>query len=266
MSCRAVRRTFGWLVRAPDYIRTPANLQGHDVLADNKALGPQEVTGWWIGDLWQRGETVLLMSWIVWVIAAIVLHELGHGIAALWEGDSTPRDAGHMTINPIVHMGWASLIVFLIFGIAWGLMPVNPSRFRHGRRGWSIVAAAGPAVNLLLSATCIVVCALVVVYGPQQDPLAGNLRMFLLVGAWINLYLMFFNLLPVPPLDGATVLAGLSDGALRLYSKPGVQQFGLLVVFIVVFTSDLAPALLNHIQDFTVWSVHQIAFRLPTAS
>lgn len=224
------------------------------------------VTGWWIADLWQQGATVLLMSWIVWVIASIVLHELGHGIAALWEGDTTPRDMGHMTLNPIVHMGWVSLVVFLIFGIAWGLMPVNPSRFRHGRRGWSLVAAAGPAVNVILCALCIVACAAVIRYGPHDEPLAGNLRIFLLVGAWLNLYLMVFNLLPIPPLDGAAILSGFSDGALRFYSKPGVQQFGLLAVFIVFFSSDLGSRALDKIQDFTAWSVGQVALNLPSAS
>lgn len=224
------------------------------------------MTGWWIADLWQQGEKVLLVSWIAWVIGSIVLHELGHGVAALWEGDSTPRDTGHMTINPVVHMGWVSLVVFLIFGIAWGLMPVNPSRFRHGRRGWSIVAAAGPLVNLLLCIVCVVACALSVRYGPQTKPLAHNLQLFFLAGAWLNLYLMAFNLLPVPPLDGAAILSGLSQGALRLYSKPGVQQFGLLALFMVVFSADLASGAINRIQDLTMWSVQEVVRMLPSAS
>lgn len=221
------------------------------------------MTGWWISDLYQRGETVLLTSWLFWVIASIVLHELGHGVAALWEGDTTPRDSGHMTINPIVHMGWFSIFALMILGIAWGLMPVNPSRFRHRRRGWAIVAAAGPLVNLLLSALCIVACALAIRWGPQTAPLAENLRMFLIVGAWLNLYLMLFNLMPVPPLDGSMILSGFSDSALRFFSKPGVQQFGLLALFIVVFSTDLSSHAVNWIQEQTVWLVAIAASALP---
>lgn len=223
------------------------------------------MTGWWIADLWQRGDTVLLVSWLVWVIAAIVLHELGHGFAALWEGDTTPRDTGHLTINPIVHMGWFSIIALLIMGIAWGLMPVNPNRFRHGRRGWVIVAAAGPAVNLLLSMLCIVLCAVMIRYGPQTEPLAGNLQIFLVVGGWLNLYLMIFNLLPVPPLDGSMILSGFSNTALRFFSKPGVQQFGLLVLFLAVFSTDLASQAVDSIQTATAHAIGFVVVHLPAA-
>ena len=221
------------------------------------------MTGWWIGDLWQAGESVLLMSWLFWVVAAIVLHELGHGWAAMWEGDTTPRDSGHMTINPIVHMGWFSLVALLIMGIAWGLMPVNPSRFRNGRRGWAIVAAAGPAVNLLLSGLCIVLCALAIRYGPQAEPLAGNLRLFLIVGGWLNLYLMIFNLLPVPPLDGSVILSGFSNTALNFFSKPGVQQFGLLAVFMLVFSTNVMDRVVESIQHGTVVAVAWVVTILP---
>ena len=224
------------------------------------------MTGWWVADLWQRGDTVLLMSWLVWVIASIVLHELGHGFAALWEGDTTPRDTGHLTINPIVHMGWFSIIALLIMGIAWGLMPVNPSRFRHGRRGWAVVAVAGPAVNLFLSGMCIVLCAVMIRYGPQAEPLAGNLRMFLMVGGWLNVYLMLFNLMPVPPLDGSMILSGFSNTALRFFSKPGVQQFGLLVLFLAVFSTNLADQAVDHIQSATVYAIAYVASVLPAAA
>jgi Zn-dependent protease len=226
-------------------------------------LRSRAMTGWWIADLWQRGDTVLLMSWIFWVISSIVLHELGHGFAALWEGDTTPRDTGHLTINPIVHMGWFSIIALLIMGIAWGLMPVNPSRFRHGRRGWAVVAAAGPAVNLLLSALCIVLCAVVIRYSTFAEPLSGNLKMFLVVGGWLNIYLMLFNLMPVPPLDGSMILSGFSNTALRFFSKPGVQQFGLLALFLAVFSTNLADQAVDHIQAATVRAIAYVVMILP---
>ncbi|MBT5381502.1 MAG: site-2 protease family protein, partial [Phycisphaerae bacterium] len=91
------------------------------------------------------------MSWIFWVLLSITLHELAHGWAAIWEGDKTPIETGHMSANPVVHMGRFSLIVFALIGFAWGLMPVRPWRFRHGRLGEAIVAIAGPAMNLALA-------------------------------------------------------------------------------------------------------------------
>ena len=74
------------------------------------------------------------VSWVVTVVVSVVLHELGHGVAALRQGDDTPRTSGHMTLNPLVHMGGLSLFLLFVIGIAWGMMPVNPSRFRS--RHW----------------------------------------------------------------------------------------------------------------------------------
>ena len=195
----------------------------------------QAGSGWWIADLWQRGETVRLASWIFWVMASIVLHELGHGVAAIWQGDDTPRVLGRMTINPVVHMGWFSIVAFLLIGIAWGLMPVNPSNFRWGpRRGGALVAAAGPAVNLALCVLCVVACAALQVVGPRDQQIAENVSLFLFMGAWLNLWLMMFNLLPVPPLDGAAVISGISRSAARVMAHPRVQQIGFIAVLLLM--------------------------------
>lgn len=195
----------------------------------------QSVTGWWIADLWQQGDRALLASWVFWVIGSIVLHELGHGVAAMWQGDDTPRALGHMTANPVVHMGWFSIVAFVMIGIAWGIMPVNPSRFRWGaRRGGAFVAAAGPAVNMLLAVVCVLGCALWIARGPQQGDVASNVKVFLITGAWLNVWLMMFNLLPVPPLDGAAVASGLSRTVARVMHDPRVQQFGFLAVLVAM--------------------------------
>src|SRR5688572_29409894 len=108
------------------------------------------MSGWWMGNLAAQREYALLVSWIFWVLFSITLHELAHGWAALWQGDDTPRRLGRMTPNPIVHMGWVSLLMFAIVGIAWGVMPVDPSRFRWKRKGRTIVYGAGPAMNVAL--------------------------------------------------------------------------------------------------------------------
>ena len=113
------------------------------------------MTGWWVHNAFVNGGAIMLVAWIFWVLFSITLHELAHGWAAIWEGDMTPRELGRMTANPVVHMGGLSLLVFAAIGIAWGMMPVNPSRFRHRRWGDAIVAAAGPVMNILLSIVCL---------------------------------------------------------------------------------------------------------------
>jgi len=167
---------------------------------------------WWVaGLLEQENGKVLLVSWLFWVIFSICLHELSHGWTALRLGDQTPRITGHMTWNPIVHMGPISLIALALIGFAWGAMPVDPSRLR-GRYGDAIVAFAGPAMNLSLAVTASLLAAGWVLFAPDtNDRLYENVWIFLRIGVILNLLLAMFNLLPVPPLDGSRILASFWD-------------------------------------------------------
>ena len=206
------------------------------------------MSGWWIADYWQAGKTVLLASWIIWVIVSICLHELGHGVAAIWEGDDTPRIKGHMTFNPLVHMGGPSLIVFLLIGFAWGLMPVNPSNFRHRRWGDAIVAAAGPAVNLILAVILLTAAGIVSGLFLSKDPQpewAGNLFTFLITGGWLNLILLALNLLPIPPLDGSRILASFSDPYARLLMNPQSQLIGLGIFVLIFWVTDFGKVFMG---------------------
>jgi Zn-dependent protease len=189
---------------------------------------------WWIHRLVQDGQIIELVSWIFWVIFSICLHELGHGWAALRQGDDTPRRLGHMTLNPLVHMGWPSLLVFALCGIAWGLMPVDPNRFRNRRWGRLIVAAAGPAVNLVIAIAC---GAILVGWLRFASPGMGGYRevtVFLFSGCSLNLMLLGLNLLPIPPLDGSRILASLSYRIGRLYAHPNAPTVGLFA-FVAIF-------------------------------
>jgi Zn-dependent protease len=102
-------------------------------------------------------DPILFFRIVVIIIISIVIHELAHGVAALSQGDDTPSVSGHMTPNPVVHMGYASLIFLCIAGISWGAMPVNPSKFRHPKWSNIWVSAAGPLSNFLLGTLCIAV-------------------------------------------------------------------------------------------------------------
>ena len=211
------------------------------------------MTGWWISDLWQAGQISLLASWLFWVIAAITLHELAHGWAAIWQGDDTPRELGHMTPNPLVHMGGMSLLMLALVGIAWGLMPTDPSRYRWGRRGRIVVAGAGPAMNLLLAFLCLTLLGLYLAKGipasaAELTPGQANLVTFLKTGGWLNLFLAAFNLLPVFPLDGCSVLAGISRTWYRWMQNPNFQNAGWIVLLLFFFT-DLDRPLFAWTQD-----------------
>jgi len=188
---------------------------------------------WWVADL-LKDDPVMLVSWVVWVIGSIVLHELAHGWAAISRGDRTPIETGHMTWNPLVHMGGMSLLMFALIGIAWGMMPVSAWRMR-GKHAEALVAAAGPGMNLLLCLGSIVLAAVWGEYGAFAGAnMHRNLETFLMAGAFLNLVLMMFNLLPVPPLDGARVLASFAPGYRAMIERPQAQTASI-IAFVLVF-------------------------------
>jgi len=155
------------------------------------------------------------------LLLALTLHELAHGYVALRFGDETARWAGRLTLNPIKHMDPLGTF-FILFGmitrtpvIGWAKpVPVNPHNLRRPHTDMIWVALAGPAMNLLLA----VASALAIKWFPgpswwADSPLAIGIAIplfgMLNASMWINVGLAIFNLLPVPPLDGARVLNGI---------------------------------------------------------
>lgn len=163
---------------------------------------------------------------IIILVVSISLHELAHGVAALSQGDDTPRKSGHMTLNPVVHMGVPSLIFLCVAGITWGAMPVNPAKFRSPRWGNSIVSAAGPLLNFTLGLFCLVLTQISVDFS-GNDVL--NLEFFKLA-ATINFSLFLFNLIPLPPLDGFHIFSEIFTPLKRLKDSP----YGLLILMLVL--------------------------------
>lgn len=193
----------------------------------------------------QNGEYAELISWIFWVIFSITMHELAHGWAAIWQGDRTPIELGHMNGNPLVHMGPHSLLIFALCGIAWGAMPVSPHRFRTRRWGDVYVSAAGPAMNLLIGLVCLIILTIWLKFGVPGSNLYRNLSIFLFYGIGLNFILAPLNLLPIPPLDGSTILAGFSYKARELYRHPQAPMIGMMIFIVVFFMSPIGDLLLG---------------------
>lgn len=194
------------------------------------------MSGWWLSTVADVWGVAFVVSWLVWVVLAIVLHELSHGWAAIRLGDETPRALGHMTWNPLVHMGGFSLIALILIGIAWGAMPVNPSRLR-GRHGDAWVALAGPAMNILLALISFIGCVVWILAADRfqiREPLSGNMARFFWIGFFLNIVLAVFNLLPAPPLDGSRVAGSFVPAYRRLFEGPNGQWIGL-GLFIMIF-------------------------------
>jgi len=172
-------------------------------------------------------DPIFVLRFIVIIIISITLHELGHGAAAIYQGDETPNETGHMTWNPVVHMGWPSLIVLCLVGMAWGQMPVRPERFKDGSTGRMMVAAAGPMTNFAIAAVCVI---LINAFSNSANSLIS--LKFFYMAASINLGLGFFNCLPIPPLDGFTIFSELFPSFKSVRKHPAASSI-LFVLFFV---------------------------------
>ena len=193
--------------------------------------------GWWVQSVIDNPNlgVVGLVSWVVAVIGSIVLHELAHGWAAIWQGDRTPIETGHMTWNPLVHMGQTSLILFAFFGIAYGMMPVNTYRMR-GRYSSAIVAAAGPAMNVAIAIVFILIGGIVTAaQGTLGQPLGANLQTFCFLVVFLNVSLTLFNLIPVPPLDGWRIVSDFSPRYGQLFESENGKWVGFGLFLLVFF-------------------------------
>jgi Zn-dependent protease len=173
------------------------------------------------------------------LVISIIIHEVAHGYAAYRLGDPTAKDAKRLTLNPLAHIDPMGSIVLplilvltnspVLFGWAKPV-PFNPGYFRNPKQGIMIVGAAGPVSNLVLAVIAAVAYRLV---GP-----GGVVGMVLVQFCVINVILALFNLIPIPPLDGSRIVAGLLPPALtRSYLK--LERFGFLVIFGLLWVGAL---------------------------
>lgn len=182
-------------------------------------------------------DPVLYVSWLTCIVVSVSLHELGHVFAALRQGDDTPRIMGHVTIDPLVHMGLGGVILAALAGISFGATPVNPNAFR-GRFGRAYVAFSGPLVNLTLALIAFTVVALWLRHaGLDADLQRSNLLRFVELLGQLNLVLLMFNLIPIPPLDGGEMLASVWPALDDIRQRPEAQPWlwsGVLAVGILL--------------------------------
>ena len=185
----------------------------------------------------------LLSTLIVIAIMLLVgfpVHEFAHALAAYRLGDGTAKLFGRLTLNPVVHfdpIGGTMLILTMLatkgtfgFGMAKPT-PVNPMNLEGGRRGEAIVAAAGPLSNLILAAAAAIPLRyLIATDALDLVFLAQVLAMFIR----INLLLMVFNLIPIPPLDGSKVMFAFMDRRTEYQVRPLLEQYGMIVLLVLI--------------------------------
>jgi Zn-dependent protease len=176
------------------------------------------------------------------VLASLTVHEAAHAWTANRLGDPTARMLGRVSLNPIVHIDLIGTVVLPIVAVLSGMpligwakpVPVNISQLREPRRDFMIVAAAGPLSNIAQAILAAMAYRLVVASGADLGLTAGILDL----GVRINLLLAFFNLIPIPPLDGGNVLAGLlPPSAAGIFV--GLRQYGFIILYALMLTGVL---------------------------
>jgi Zn-dependent protease len=186
------------------------------------------------------------------IIFSICVHEYMHARAALWQGDSTAAEQGHLTLNPLKQMGIFSLIMLLIIGLAFGSVPVNPDRMKH-KYSNAIVSFAGPFANLILFFIFGIFTALAMIKENQNA-----LNMFA-VGTQLNFVLFCFNVMPVPPLDGFGILSTFFP-KLRNSSSEFINGATLFLFMILLFSFNViftVAAIVSN--EFVIFSVKKLA-------
>ncbi|MCX8007367.1 MAG: site-2 protease family protein [Coriobacteriia bacterium] len=177
------------------------------------------------------------------VVPAIVFHEVAHGYSALALGDTTAKDAGRLSLNPLKHIDpfgtvLLPLLMTATLGFGFGYakpVPVNPWRFRGDRRvGMALTGVAGPAANLAMAlVSALIVRALGWLVGPVADLAWTAAYAFCMV----NLALMLFNLVPIPPFDGSRLLLPfLSQRGLAVYRD--MERYGFVIIIALLWLPE----------------------------
>ena len=168
---------------------------------------------------------ILMIFFIGALLIAISVHEFMHAWTANYLGDPTAKYARRVTLNPIAHLDPIGTLMIFLVGFGWGKpVPINPNNFQNPRLGSALTSLAGPMSNLLMAIALALLIKIPMVNGTL-------FAQFLMITIQLNLVLMLFNLIPIPPLDGSKVLALVFPEI----ENPKLQIYGIFILLALLF-------------------------------
>jgi Zn-dependent protease len=184
------------------------------------------------------------------LLLALTVHEFAHGYVAFRLGDPTAQALGRLTLNPLKHLDPLGTLAFFVFHFGWAKpVPVNPAYFKDPQKDMLWVALAGPATNLSLAVIsalmvkAVVLLAQSIPYSALGAAILVPLNSTLIASVWINLVLGIFNFLPIPPLDGSRILAGILPPDLaRFYAS--IERYGFVLLIILAASGVLSKLII----------------------
>ena len=184
------------------------------------------------------------------LLFSLSLHEFMHGYVSHKLGDPTPESQGRLTLNPLAHLDpIGSLVLILTRRFGWAKpVPINPNYYKNPRQGMMFVSLAGPGANFFLAALFALIARLVVFFSSSTlyqlqaagyGSLVQTIFVFFQLAVIINLSLGFFNLLPVPPLDGSKILMGFLPPKFDKYIRKLEGPYGMILLLLLAYTGIL---------------------------
>ncbi|MBC7386106.1 MAG: site-2 protease family protein [Cryobacterium sp.] len=189
-----------------------------------------------------------MMIQIVPFFGAIVFHEFGHGWMAKRWGDRTATDAGRLTLNPLVHIDPIGTVAIPIMNMVTGIpllfgwakpVPINPNRFRSYRQGLFWVSMAGPGSNIILGFFSAILFSIFYKFIPENFFLYEPLVKMTIAAVQINFALAIFNLLPLPPLDGAKIVESIGNHQTAQILRQ-VERFSFIILLALLWSNALS--------------------------
>ncbi len=195
------------------------------------------------------------------LLFSLTIHEMAHAVTADWYGDPTARRLGRISLNPLVHLDpVGSLLLPLMafyfggFIFAWAKpVPVNPANLKNHRRDFLVIAAAGPASNIVLAIGASVLLGAVPGGLGAAEGIPAVLATLGLFMVRFNVMLAVFNMLPIPPLDGGTVLAGLLPETLAAGYDRLIRPYGFLILIVLMATGWLRTLIVPPMSLLIGW-------------
>jgi Zn-dependent protease len=167
------------------------------------------------------------------LLLALTIHEYAHGAVSYSKGDPTPEIQGRLTMNPLAHLDVMGTIMLVVVGFGWAKpVMIDPRYYRHPKRDIIEVSFAGPGANLVL---CLIAAVLMILMS-RMNMLTGSVLKFLQSLMIYNVYFAFFNLLPIPPLDGSKILMELMPNEMAYKYETMIAPYSMYILIALCLT------------------------------
>ncbi len=191
------------------------------------------------------GQLLIILSVLLF---SLTVHETAHAVTADWYGDPTARRLGRISLNPAVHIDPVGTIMLPLLGILAGgfvfgwakPVPVNPANLKNHRQDFLVIAAAGPISNIMLAMGASALLTVVPGGLDASEGVPGALATFGFAMLQLNLLLAVFNMLPIPPLDGGNVLAGVLPEPMAVSYDRFIRPYGFVILIVLMATGWLS--------------------------